>query len=109
MSSPTAELSQAALQALGFCLYHSHVVSGVPGTFIYMFYTSFVSDVFKFCGNIIAAEGDFILFVFQKPLQQNYYQHFVPWWGSRQIRTHAPEHYGSSPNRAFLQMWLAKM
>uniref|UniRef100_A0A8C2XBS0 Replication timing regulatory factor 1 n=1 Tax=Cyclopterus lumpus TaxID=8103 RepID=A0A8C2XBS0_CYCLU len=33
ISSPTAELSQAALQALGFCLYHSHVVSGVPETF----------------------------------------------------------------------------
>ena len=32
ISSPNAELSQAALQALGFCVYHSHVVSGVPGT-----------------------------------------------------------------------------
>lgn len=31
MSSPDAELSQAALQALGFCVYHSRVVSGVPG------------------------------------------------------------------------------
>uniref|UniRef100_A0AAQ4QMS8 Replication timing regulatory factor 1 n=1 Tax=Gasterosteus aculeatus aculeatus TaxID=481459 RepID=A0AAQ4QMS8_GASAC len=30
MSSPTAELSQAALQALGFCVYHARVVSGVP-------------------------------------------------------------------------------
>uniref|UniRef100_I3K7T6 Replication timing regulatory factor 1 n=1 Tax=Oreochromis niloticus TaxID=8128 RepID=I3K7T6_ORENI len=29
--SPNAELSQAALQALGFCVYHSHVVSGVSG------------------------------------------------------------------------------
>ncbi|XP_077946684.1 telomere-associated protein RIF1 isoform X3 [Gasterosteus aculeatus] len=33
MSSPTAELSQAALQALGFCVYHARVVSGVPDTF----------------------------------------------------------------------------
>ncbi|XP_031729269.1 telomere-associated protein RIF1 isoform X3 [Anarrhichthys ocellatus] len=33
ITSPTAELSQAALQALGFCLYHSHIVSGVPETF----------------------------------------------------------------------------
>ncbi|XP_054471187.1 telomere-associated protein RIF1 isoform X3 [Anoplopoma fimbria] len=33
INSPTAELSQAALQALGFCLYHSHVVSAVPETF----------------------------------------------------------------------------
>ncbi|XP_041662650.1 telomere-associated protein RIF1 [Cheilinus undulatus] len=32
MTSPNAELSQAALQALGFCVYHSHVVSGVPET-----------------------------------------------------------------------------
>ncbi|XP_061547412.1 telomere-associated protein RIF1 isoform X2 [Phycodurus eques] len=30
--SPHAELSQAALQALGFCVYHSHVVSGVSET-----------------------------------------------------------------------------
>uniref|UniRef100_A0A674N161 Replication timing regulatory factor 1 n=1 Tax=Takifugu rubripes TaxID=31033 RepID=A0A674N161_TAKRU len=28
ISSPNAELNQAALQALGFCVYHSHVVSG---------------------------------------------------------------------------------
>ncbi|XP_037095120.1 telomere-associated protein RIF1 isoform X1 [Syngnathus acus] len=33
VSSPHAELSQAALQALGFCVYHSHVVSGVSETF----------------------------------------------------------------------------
>ncbi|KAL7384375.1 hypothetical protein ABVT39_000902 [Epinephelus coioides] len=33
ITSPNAELSQAALQALGFCVYHSHVVSGVPETF----------------------------------------------------------------------------
>ncbi|XP_072253639.1 telomere-associated protein RIF1 [Leuresthes tenuis] len=33
ISSPNAELSQAALQALGFCVYHSHVVSGVSETF----------------------------------------------------------------------------
>ncbi|XP_070770846.1 telomere-associated protein RIF1 [Enoplosus armatus] len=33
ITSPNAELSQAALQALGFCLYHSHVVSGVSETF----------------------------------------------------------------------------
>uniref|UniRef100_A0A3Q1JEE4 Telomere-associated protein Rif1 N-terminal domain-containing protein n=1 Tax=Anabas testudineus TaxID=64144 RepID=A0A3Q1JEE4_ANATE len=30
VNSPNAELSQAALQALGFCVYHSHVVSEVP-------------------------------------------------------------------------------
>ncbi|KAF7666493.1 hypothetical protein LDENG_00103970 [Lucifuga dentata] len=30
ITSPNAELSQAALQALGFCVYHQHVVSGVP-------------------------------------------------------------------------------
>ncbi|XP_057708053.1 telomere-associated protein RIF1 isoform X1 [Corythoichthys intestinalis] len=32
VSSPHAELSQAALQALGFCVYHSHVISGVSET-----------------------------------------------------------------------------
>nr|XP_057937557.1 telomere-associated protein RIF1 [Doryrhamphus excisus] len=32
ISSPHAELNQAALQALGFCLYHSHVVSRVSET-----------------------------------------------------------------------------
>uniref|UniRef100_A0A673B437 Replication timing regulatory factor 1 n=1 Tax=Sphaeramia orbicularis TaxID=375764 RepID=A0A673B437_9TELE len=30
INSPNAELSQAALQALGFCVYHSHVASAVP-------------------------------------------------------------------------------
>uniref|UniRef100_A0A4W6F1H3 Replication timing regulatory factor 1 n=1 Tax=Lates calcarifer TaxID=8187 RepID=A0A4W6F1H3_LATCA len=34
ITSPNAELSQAALQALGFCVYHSHVVSGVPAEII---------------------------------------------------------------------------
>lgn len=33
ISSPNAELCQAALQALGFCVYHSHVVSGVSENF----------------------------------------------------------------------------
>ncbi|XP_059198916.1 telomere-associated protein RIF1 [Centropristis striata] len=33
ITGPNAELCQAALQVLGFCLYHSHVVSGVPETF----------------------------------------------------------------------------
>ncbi|XP_034429423.1 telomere-associated protein RIF1 isoform X11 [Hippoglossus hippoglossus] len=33
ITSPNAELSQAALQALGFCVYHSQVVSGVPEDF----------------------------------------------------------------------------
>lgn len=36
MSSSDAELSQAALQALGFCVYHSRVISGVPGKCIYI-------------------------------------------------------------------------
>ncbi|KAI4790358.1 hypothetical protein KUCAC02_034686 [Chaenocephalus aceratus] len=30
VTGPDAELSQAALQALGFCLYHSHVSAAVP-------------------------------------------------------------------------------
>uniref|UniRef100_A0A671Z0I7 Replication timing regulatory factor 1 n=1 Tax=Sparus aurata TaxID=8175 RepID=A0A671Z0I7_SPAAU len=30
VTSPNTELSQAALQALGFCVYHSRVVSGLP-------------------------------------------------------------------------------
>ncbi|XP_033965645.1 telomere-associated protein RIF1 isoform X1 [Pseudochaenichthys georgianus] len=33
VTGPDAELSQAALQALGFCLYHSHVSAAVPETF----------------------------------------------------------------------------
>uniref|UniRef100_A0A674CZM1 Replication timing regulatory factor 1 n=1 Tax=Salmo trutta TaxID=8032 RepID=A0A674CZM1_SALTR len=32
ISSQNAELSQAALQALGFCVFHAHVVSAIPGT-----------------------------------------------------------------------------
>ncbi len=53
-------------------------------------------------------DWDSFFFVFQKPLQQKYCQRFAPWWWSRQIKTHVPEHYGSSPNRTFLQMWLPK-
>ncbi|XP_030284473.1 telomere-associated protein RIF1 isoform X2 [Sparus aurata] len=34
VTSPNTELSQAALQALGFCVYHSRVVSGLPETFV---------------------------------------------------------------------------
>ncbi|KAM3862259.1 telomere-associated protein RIF1 [Diretmus argenteus] len=30
ITSPNAELSQAALQVLGFCVYHAHVVAGAP-------------------------------------------------------------------------------
>ncbi|TNN48025.1 Telomere-associated protein RIF1 [Liparis tanakae] len=47
VTSPTAELSQAALQALGFCLYHSHVVAGVPETFAAEILSSLCSLVGK--------------------------------------------------------------
>eukprot|EP00063_Salmo_salar_P045990 XP_014020825.1 PREDICTED: telomere-associated protein RIF1-like isoform X3 [Salmo salar] len=33
ISSQNAELSQAALQALGFCVFHAHVVSAIPANF----------------------------------------------------------------------------
>nr|XP_046224237.1 telomere-associated protein RIF1-like isoform X2 [Oncorhynchus gorbuscha] len=33
IASQNAELSQAALQALGFCVFHAHVVSAVPANF----------------------------------------------------------------------------
>uniref|UniRef100_A0AAY4C4W2 Telomere-associated protein Rif1 N-terminal domain-containing protein n=1 Tax=Denticeps clupeoides TaxID=299321 RepID=A0AAY4C4W2_9TELE len=33
ISSENVELSQAALQALGFCVFHSHIVSAIPATF----------------------------------------------------------------------------
>ncbi|KAJ8352831.1 hypothetical protein SKAU_G00243070 [Synaphobranchus kaupii] len=32
--SPNVELSQAALQALGFCVFHSTIVSGIPANFV---------------------------------------------------------------------------
>ncbi|KAJ8407122.1 hypothetical protein AAFF_G00287980 [Aldrovandia affinis] len=32
IASPNVALSQAALQALGFCVYHSNVVSGIPAS-----------------------------------------------------------------------------
>lgn len=41
IASPNAELVQAALQALGFCVYHSHVVSEIPGTLIYIVHVIF--------------------------------------------------------------------
>ncbi|XP_070293827.1 telomere-associated protein RIF1 [Salvelinus sp. IW2-2015] len=33
IASQNAELSQAALQALGFCVFHAHVVSAIPANF----------------------------------------------------------------------------
>ncbi|KAG7219727.1 hypothetical protein INR49_018890 [Caranx melampygus] len=47
ISSPNVELSQAALQALGFCVYHSRVVSGVPETFTADILTALCSLVTK--------------------------------------------------------------
>ncbi|XP_031160582.1 telomere-associated protein RIF1 isoform X2 [Sander lucioperca] len=47
ITSPNAELSQAALQALGFCLYHSRVVSGVPETFASEILSALCSQVVK--------------------------------------------------------------
>lgn len=47
ITSPNAELSQAALQALGFCVYHSHVVSGAPETLAAEILTALCSLVVK--------------------------------------------------------------
>ncbi|KAM4731346.1 telomere-associated protein RIF1 isoform 2-T2 [Anableps anableps] len=46
-SSPNAELSQAALQALGFCVYHSQVVSGVSEIFAAQILSALCSLVTK--------------------------------------------------------------
>ncbi|XP_068185708.1 telomere-associated protein RIF1 [Antennarius striatus] len=47
ITSPSAELSQAALQALGFCVYHSRVVSGLPETFALEILSALCSLVVK--------------------------------------------------------------
>ncbi|XP_073329575.1 telomere-associated protein RIF1 [Pagrus major] len=47
ITSPNAELSQAALQALGFCVYHSRVVSGLPETFLAEILSALCSLVVK--------------------------------------------------------------
>ncbi|CAJ1079008.1 telomere-associated protein RIF1 isoform X2 [Xyrichtys novacula] len=47
ITSPNAELSQAALQALGFCVYHSQVVSGVSETLVGEILTALCSLVVK--------------------------------------------------------------
>ncbi|XP_036965197.1 telomere-associated protein RIF1 [Acanthopagrus latus] len=47
VSSPNTELSQAALQALGFCVYHSRVVSGLPETFVAEILSALCSLVVK--------------------------------------------------------------
>ncbi|XP_078118689.1 telomere-associated protein RIF1 isoform X2 [Sander vitreus] len=47
ITSPNAELSQAALQALGFCLYNSRVVSGVPETLASEILSALCSQVVK--------------------------------------------------------------
>ncbi|XP_054915867.1 telomere-associated protein RIF1 isoform X2 [Poeciliopsis prolifica] len=46
-SSPNADLSQAALQALGFCVYHSQVVSGVSEIFAAQILSALCSLVTK--------------------------------------------------------------
>lgn len=61
MSSSNAELSQAALQALGFCVYHSRVISGVPGIFIYI-WPHFTHDLTTY--EILLDNTDFFFFVF---------------------------------------------
>ncbi|XP_028992659.1 telomere-associated protein RIF1 isoform X2 [Betta splendens] len=47
ITSTNAELSQAALQALGFCVYHSHLVSAVPEAFVAETLTALCSLVVK--------------------------------------------------------------
>ncbi|XP_047456367.1 telomere-associated protein RIF1 isoform X2 [Mugil cephalus] len=47
ISSSNAELSQAALQTLGFCVYHSHIVSGVSESFAAEILSSLCSLVVK--------------------------------------------------------------
>ncbi|XP_068602708.1 telomere-associated protein RIF1 [Brachionichthys hirsutus] len=47
MTSGVPELSQAALQALGFCVYHSRVVSGLPETFALEILTALCNLVAK--------------------------------------------------------------
>ncbi|XP_077473683.1 telomere-associated protein RIF1 [Stigmatopora argus] len=47
VSSPHAELSQAALKALGCCVYHSHVISGLSETFMTEILSALCSVVSK--------------------------------------------------------------
>ncbi|KAJ8012367.1 hypothetical protein DPEC_G00041970 [Dallia pectoralis] len=47
ISSQNAELSQAALQALGFCVFHAHVVSAIPANFADELLLSLCSLVMK--------------------------------------------------------------
>uniref|UniRef100_A0A6Q2ZJB3 Telomere-associated protein Rif1 N-terminal domain-containing protein n=1 Tax=Esox lucius TaxID=8010 RepID=A0A6Q2ZJB3_ESOLU len=47
ISSQNAELSQAALQALGFCVFHAHVVSAIPANFSDELLSSLCSLVIK--------------------------------------------------------------
>ncbi|XP_028249395.1 telomere-associated protein RIF1 [Parambassis ranga] len=47
LTSQNAELSQAALQTLGFCVYHSHVVSGLSETFASEIFSALCSLVTK--------------------------------------------------------------
>lgn len=71
VTSPNTELSQAALQALGFCVYHSRVVSGLPGTLLYIFYASefeMWAAVIKFFEKVTVGKGDCLLLFIQKLL-----------------------------------------
>lgn len=48
ITSPHVELSQAALQSLGFCVYYSRVVSGIPGMF--KWHSHMILFCSEFCG-----------------------------------------------------------
>ncbi|XP_056144888.1 telomere-associated protein RIF1 [Lampris incognitus] len=47
ITTPNAELSQAALQALGFCVYHGHIISGIPENFVAEILSTLCSLVMK--------------------------------------------------------------
>ncbi|XP_056436070.1 telomere-associated protein RIF1 [Gadus chalcogrammus] len=50
ITGPNPELSQAALQALGFCVYHAHVVSGVS--------ENFASEILSALGSLVVSSTD---------------------------------------------------
>lgn len=77
INGPSAELSQASLQALGFCVYHSHVASGLPGT------SSDLLIILRCAAFYRSSKTKLpliLLFAMQTRLQQRSCWRSAPWW-----------------------------
>lgn len=117
ISCQNTELSQAALQALGFCVFHSNVVSGIPGSYSaskglcvhFFLYHLFLFVAIEYIyAQHLAVYVCFVLvsilnsFLIQKTSQKNCWSLLLPWLLTSKIKTHVHELCGLFLNKTFL-------